>query len=80
MYAFLNNGNKDATPSILCQKHLRWTVFYENKPLCTLFPEMKLPLPVPQTVNISHATSTFSPPWSPRTLKTKNRTTKHSKL
>lgn len=33
MYVFLNNGNKDATPSILCQKHLRWTVFYENKPL-----------------------------------------------
>lgn len=36
--------------------------------LWTLLPAMKLPLPVPRTENIRQATSTFSPPWSPRTL------------
>lgn len=36
--------------------------------LYTLFPAMKMFLPVPRTENIRRATSTFSTPWSPRTL------------
>lgn len=40
--------------------------------LCTLFPAMKLDLPVPLTENISRAMSTFSTPWSPLTLKNKH--------
>lgn len=36
--------------------------------LCTLFPDMKLPLPQPRTENMHLVISTFSTPWSPRTL------------
>lgn len=41
-------------------KHYLW--------LCTLFPLMKLPHPVPLTVNIISAILTFSTPWSALTL------------
>lgn len=41
---------------------------YAYRWLCMLFPDMKLPLPQPRTENIHLATSTFSTPWSPRTL------------
>lgn len=39
--------------------------------LCTLFPAIKLPRPVPRTVNMDLAISTFSMPWSLLTLNEK---------
>ena len=37
--------------------------------LCTLFPPMKLDLPVPLIGNISRGMATFPTPWSTLTLK-----------